>query len=138
MDILCVAMKEAMARHPNDPLRQFQDSGVAYVLFAVKEPHLFRLILTVDDVRLFPLIRHQCQQTFGGVRRLVEEAIVQANRDEVDTIAVAAWSLVHGVAQLALAGQFGERIEDIERAAQDVTSMFLTGMTARTPGSVLS
>jgi len=138
LEILRAAMLEAMARHSNDPLRQFQAAGVAYILFAVKEPHLFRLILAIDDARLFPSIRQQCQQTFGGVRRLVEEAIIQATREEVDTIAMAAWSLVHGVAQLALAGQFGESIEDIERAARQITSMFLTGMKARTPGSFLS
>ena len=138
MSLLCAAMQETSARYRHDPLRQFQAEGVAYVLFAVKEPHLFRLIFTVDDVRLLPFIRQQCQQTFGGVRRLVQEAIVQAEPNEIDTIAVAAWSLVHGVAQLALARQFGERIEDIESAARQVTSMFLTGMMARTPGSSLS
>ena len=138
LDMMCAAMAEATARHPHDPLRQFQESGVAYVLFAVKEPHLFRLIFTVDDVRLFPSIRQQCQQTFGGVRRLAEEAIIHATPEEVDIVAVAAWSLVHGVAQLALAGQFGKKIKEIERAARQVTSMFLTGVMARTPGSTLS
>lgn len=143
LQMLRSAMEDQMARHPGDALRQIQAAGVAYVVFAMQEPHLFRLIFSIDpaDDDANPELRKEGQRTFGVVResvaRLAAEKVIHVSAEELKAITVGAWAIVHGFAQLAIDGQFGRKIRNVERAARQMTSVYLTGVVSRTPGSSL-
>ena len=88
--------------------------GEAYVRFALSHPNRFRLMF---GGRL-PLKRHAAleaaaQATYGA---LVAAFRAQSALAEPEKAAAAAWSLVHGLAQLLLDGHF-ERMQAKDREA---------------------
>ncbi|MFE1102086.1 TetR/AcrR family transcriptional regulator [Nocardiopsis alba] len=81
----------------------FLESGVAYVGFAVDRPAHFTVmfepsLLDLDDAELVAARRSAFAELRSGVRSLGEEVT-----DEPAAL-VAGWSIVHGIATLALTG----------------------------------
>jgi AcrR family transcriptional regulator len=80
--------------------RSGRELGEAYVRFALAHPQRFRLMfggrLASDE---YPELQAQAQATFGKL----EKAFAGLG-DEANFAAAAAWSLVHGLAQLLLDG----------------------------------
>lgn len=116
-DLLAAAMTDEYARS-----RSFREVGVAYVRFAMTStahfdvmfrPELYR---TDDDAVL------AARQAAASV--LYAPAAERSGSDPGSTTAgIAAWSLVHGLATLLLAGNLpGELMHDPEMLARDVTS----------------
>lgn len=133
------AMRDAMVaacRDHETPQGRFQALGIAYVRFAVDHPSHFRVMFgahsaTGDDASLAGVR----DQTFG----LLLEAIVACQQAQVvraapaHEIAIAAWSVVHGLAFL-LIDRPARRIPP-DLAAEDlarlVTSTLMEGMRRR-------
>lgn len=135
------AMDARMKTHGGDALRDLQQTGVAYVVFAARHPDLFRLIFgrvpAEDDAEL----RGAARATFAILQRAVvrcfDEKLIDAATHDARTTALAAWSLTHGLAYLAVDGQLGRRgrsAAGIEAAAEAVTWLFVSSLAAR-PGS---
>lgn len=80
--------------------------GEAYVRFALEHPQRFRLMfggtLPLDA---HPALREAASQTYAGLVRAFEPL---AGREGAPIAAAAAWSLVHGLAQLLLDGYFAQ------------------------------
>lgn len=86
---------------------RFCASGAAYVRFAVAHPALFRLMWR-QDVACDPLSRPIAENhpAMAGLRRGIDALLPDAATPaERRAAALAAWSLVHGIAMLALDGQ---------------------------------
>lgn len=84
--------------------RAGREMGEAYVRFALEHPNRFRLMFAGR----LQLDRHPA---LAGAARATYEALVAAFRSQRDVTepekaAAAAWSLVHGLAQLLLDGHF--------------------------------
>jgi AcrR family transcriptional regulator len=80
--------------------------GEAYVRFALGHPQRFRLMFG-GSLRLdaHPALRQAAAQTYAGLVRAFEPL---AGAEGALTAAAAAWSLVHGLAQLLLDGHFAQ------------------------------
>jgi len=90
--------------------------GEAYLRFALAHPQRFRLmfggLLRLDA---HPALREAAGLTYAGLVRAIEPL---AGAQGAPTAAAAAWSLVHGLAQLLLDGHFLEA----QRDARDVAA----------------
>jgi AcrR family transcriptional regulator len=102
------AMEATAEAHPSDALRAM---GRTYVLFALDNPGLFRLMFSAQLRREGrPGLRMAAERAFGMLRR-VAGGDAAAGR----VPALAAWARVHGLAMLLLDGQIVvEAGEDIE------------------------
>lgn len=90
--------------------KQGREMGEAYVRFALENPSRFRLMFG-GQVRLE---RHAA---LASAARGTHDALVQAFRAQpgiadAEKAAAAAWSLVHGLAQLLIDGHFENRTGD--------------------------
>ena len=90
--------------------------GEAYVRFALERPQRFRLMfggaLSLDA---HPAVRQAAAQTYAELMRAFEPL---AGAEAAPIAAAAAWSLVHGLAQLLLDGHFAQA----RRRDQDVAA----------------
>ena len=84
--------------------RRGREMGEAYVRFALAQPQLFRLMFGAT-------LRHERHPALRDAAHATYSVLVAAFRGEgtvadPDKAAAAAWSLVHGLAQLTLDGHF--------------------------------
>jgi AcrR family transcriptional regulator len=129
------ALQAAVDQYPNQPLKQLQNSGVAYVEFALKNPSYFRLMFGAYRTSPIQNLPNLAQKQEDMSTILVEQLVqgVQSNptgfnvkgeafmvllntifrcqqaglmkTDNPKTQALACWSIVHGLAMLLLDGQ---------------------------------
>jgi AcrR family transcriptional regulator len=98
--------RAARARHPNPALHRFQASGLAYVRFALGSPeHLQVMFDWPLDPDRYPALSLASRRAFAVLVEFVEAAQREGSLPEGDPLALAciAWSMVHGVAKLAIA-----------------------------------
>lgn len=132
---LTARMAEAAARHGADPGRRFQALGVAYVTFAVAHTARFRVMFTAVSAAegAHPSLSSASEALFG----LLGDAIVACQREGVvrpgdpRELALAAWSIVHGLAELEASGQvprLGLEPVGTRRLAELVTHTLFVGL----------
>lgn len=87
-----------------------REMGQAYVAFALEHPNLFRLMFAgqLESAR-HPALGAAAKSTYEG---LVQAFRGQPEIADADNAAAAAWSLVHGLAQLLLDGHFPAKGKD--------------------------
>ena len=105
---LTQAMREAGLRQTN-ALDKLKKSGVAYVAFAVRRPEHFTVMFDApvcgnDDPEFIKASEESFNTLVTFIRNCQEEGELPAG----DTMerALYAWSMVHGIAKLAVAGRF--------------------------------
>ncbi len=113
---LRAALSEAdQATKAIDALRA---QGVAYVAFATTEPALFRLMFGSERSRVDP-----APQASGKAFAVLENRVATlAPPEERQTLTLACWSLVHGLAALIVDGQIEDAAAPSE-IARAVTTM---------------
>lgn len=108
------AMEEVAASHPQDAMTAM---GKTYVLFALENPSLFRLMFSPQlkkDGR--PGLRMAADKAFDTLRHVVG-GDVSSGRIK----AITAWAKVHGLAILLLDGQVAMRVgEDREALIAEI------------------
>jgi AcrR family transcriptional regulator len=123
------------ARHPNPALHRFQASGLAYVRFALRSPeHLQVMFDWPLDLDRYPELSVSSKRAFGVLVELVEAAQLEGSLPGGDPLALAciAWSLVHGVAKLAIARKLPFQSEsEILRFADRAIQTLHEGMAVR-------
>lgn len=128
------ALEANLQQSPSDPLQQLQDIGIGYIQFAWEHPNLFRLMFGAYRTTLPPAIEPAEEtgvtlstlidgftrraehgtpeltakgQAFmvlvNVVSRCQQQGVIRA--DDPKQIALACWSIVHGLAMLLLDGQ---------------------------------
>ena len=118
------------ARKQASPLQQLQALGVSYVLFATKNISHFRVMFAREfaDKKEFPGLYEIANQTLNQLKQTIvecqkEKIIVSRSANE---IALAAWAMVHGLADLTIAGQVKDLCSPTEMA-KVVTEILATG-----------
>jgi AcrR family transcriptional regulator len=134
-------LRSAWEGGPRAPMERLQALGVAYVRFALEHPAEFRLMHV-------PGLRHKThREERAPVGRAAREAYevlqdaVRACQDaglipagDPESLALAAWSTVHGLAVLLLDGLLDGNQRSIERGvalAQVVTRVLGQGLAVR-------
>lgn len=109
---------------------QLSAVGRGYIRFALQSPNLFRsawMECSVPDVE--PSAWSLLLEALDGC---AAAGLIPSN--EREAAAAAAWSLVHGFAELALRGLFGPHDEaSIDRLGSKVLALFLTNGTSAGP-----
>ncbi len=105
------ALQEGNAHGGGDPLRRLHEQGLAYVGFATSRPGPFRLIfrkdrLDCDDPRLSEAGRAAFLELETAIRDVTGKAGTAPLDPPTFGAVLAAWSLVHGFAHLAIDGEF--------------------------------
>ena len=131
-------MQERMVRCPDNPRAKFRESGIAYVVYAVANPNLFRVMFGPEaaDSSAHPGLDESAKSAFGLVQGLVEESQASSSLLSEDSrqIGLTAWALVHGLAVLCIDGQFGPEAatpEGAERMAYAATGALFKGLRRR-------
>jgi AcrR family transcriptional regulator len=93
-----------------DPTRRLHAQGAAYVRFALKHPAMFQLMFRHDkhdgtNPELQSAARHAYGVLEGAIRAATHTAPGQPLTPEGHGLLLAHWSIVHGVAHLALGGE---------------------------------
>jgi AcrR family transcriptional regulator len=112
--------------------------GAAYVEFAQRNPHLFRLMFgpMMRKEEEHPDLKLSCQECFGLLLAVIEagqaDGVFRAGDPEV--LGTAAWSTVHGIAHLALDGQLPPRteasFESVSKLLRAVGDLLIDGLKA--------
>jgi AcrR family transcriptional regulator len=121
--------KAARTRQPAPALRRFQASGLAYVRFALGSPEhllvMFDWPLTPDR---YPELSAASNRAASVLVELVEAAQREGSlpRGDPSAFACIAWSLVHGVAKLAIARRlpFQSDAEILRFTAHAIQTMY--------------
>jgi len=126
---------EAAVAEARTPLDGLGVIGASYVRFAFDEPHLFRLMYGPELAARaeHPALETAAREAFGVVPACVREAqqAKQVRREPVLELALIAWSLVHGIATLALDGQLadaGMTAADAERFVERADRVLRRGL----------
>lgn len=84
-------------------------AGLAYVGFALEDPTIFRLMFSdaIDKTR-FADLRAASSVSFAALRARVAAV---AGQNDIDLMAVSAWSFVHGLANLLIDGQLPSALD---------------------------
>ena len=111
-----------------------QEAAVAYVVFAVTHPDLFRVMFgpQLADKTDYPSLRDASRSTY----RHIEQGIGSVEPGEgssgepTSNVATASWSLIHGLAMLLIDRQFGAVTpEEAEGMALTATNVFWIGLS---------
>lgn len=108
-DGLTAALEAGNTRGGNDPVARLREQGVGYVAFALRYPGRFGLMF-----RAGPHKSEQLRRSGDAAFRTLEQAVrdlcgvtpVAPLRPDQWNALLSIWSVVHGFAHLALAGQF--------------------------------
>lgn len=131
------AMTEVRAR-VKDPRRRLQELGVAYVRFALAHPSHLRIMFgpEIHDKTAHPSLHAAGEHAFGLLVATITEAqrAGYVRRGDPEALAVAAWSMVHGLSALLIDAQLEEYARtprEAERLAANVTKVLETGLARR-------
>jgi AcrR family transcriptional regulator len=120
------------------PRERLRALGLGYVRFALAHPSYLRVMFgsEVPDKAAHPTLKEAGDRTFELlVQTIVEgQAEVQIVRGDPVELAVAAWSLVHGLAALLVDGKLKDHVrsaEEAERLAGRLIDLFLLGLAPR-------
>lgn len=108
-DELTRSMAERAAAGGQAPIERLHALGQAYIRYAFANPALFRLMFRKDKLRITDALKASAIAAFSLLQAAVcETAGIDEQLIGPDALAsmLAAWSMVHGFAHLALEGQF--------------------------------
>jgi AcrR family transcriptional regulator len=117
------------------PVQRLKRAGVAYVDFALRRPEHFQVMFSSEiDPAVHPDARAAAERAFQGLLELVTagQRAGMLGGNDPRTSARVAWSVVHGVAALAIGRQFSFRSRRAVMAfAEGATTALIDGLAAR-------
>jgi AcrR family transcriptional regulator len=135
-DRLTDAMHSAAVKS-RDPFERLQNAGLAYIEFAQQHPQHFLVMFTVDlNEELYPSAKAAAKRSYSELLSLVSACESARSTETVrpETIALIAWSQVHGIAELFLRGQLGFRTgKELRQFAKLATDVFGSGARLKKP-----
>jgi AcrR family transcriptional regulator len=130
-------MMEIWAREA-EPAERFEALGLGYVRFALAHPSYLRVMFgsEVPDKAEHPALAAAGDRTFALLVQAIEEcqAAGRVRGGDPRALAVAAWSIVHGLAALLVDGKlkaYAATNPEAERLARTITDVFMQGLTPR-------
>ncbi len=113
-EALFVEIEAGRARGGDDPVARLREQGVGYVRFALRYPGRFKLMFR-SGLRPDVALSQAAHSAYVALEDSVRALLGKAEGAPLDAAARQAfwsiWSVVHGFAHLALAGQFDARPE---------------------------
>lgn len=132
---LRTAMLERLESTEGTPLARMQEMGVAYVLFAVRHPQLYRLMFggELRNRERHEELARESGATYAALGAAMEDTMApeSGGRGEPGAIALGAWALVHGLAMLLVDQRVGEpnmSDEQVEALARQTTDILGRGL----------
>ncbi|MEU4595705.1 MULTISPECIES: TetR/AcrR family transcriptional regulator [Nocardia] len=118
----------------SSPLAALTELAATYVRFSRENPALFRLMFRpeLSQPDKHPDAAHAGDTAFGVLADTVTECVAagQLPANQADTLAVAWWSLGHGLASLWLDGHLEKRSEQLGTNAPDLVDEIMRAFTA--------
>src|SRR6266849_6756272 len=133
--VALAAALEAVRGRIKEPGRRLRELGIAYVRFALAHPAHLRLMFgpEIADKAASPGLKSAAERAFGLLVAAAQRA-GRARRGDAEEMAVAAWSLVHGLSALLIDRQLARRVttaRDAEILAGRLTRLLQTGLAPR-------
>jgi AcrR family transcriptional regulator len=123
---------ELAASGTPDPRRQLEVIGRAYVRFAVENPEHFGMMFRRERLDEADVDLMRASETCYGLLVRTVHACKKAGylTKDPETAAVAAWSLVHGLASLWIDGRLEDRVgeRDPNALAESVSRLFVDAL----------
>jgi AcrR family transcriptional regulator len=120
------------------PRQRLRALGLGYVRFALAHPSYLRVMFgsEVPDKAAHPTLKAAGDRTFELLVQTITEgqAAGQVRGGDPVELAVAAWSIVHGLAALLVDGKLKDHVRspaEAERLAGRVTELFILGLAPR-------
>jgi AcrR family transcriptional regulator len=123
----------AASSRDDDPRVRIARLGEGYVRFAAEHPHHFRLMFLRPIPGASPELSRAARASFAPLAEAIEGARARGllrSGLRTQEVAVAAWSLVHGVASLVAGGQLSASQRGMRARIDALTSVFLDGAFA--------
>ena len=134
---LRAAMVERVQSTEGNPLERMQEMGVAYVLFAVRHPQLYRLMFggELQNRLSHEELQRESGATYAALGAAMEDSMGKESggRGASGEFALSAWALVHGLAMLLVDQRVGEpdmsdqHVEALARRATEVLGRGVAG-----------
>ncbi len=132
---LTKAIEEVMGRWPDDPKQQLIESGRSYVKLAIRNPEMTQLMFggLLKPESLSEDYCDQSQKSFQALLQVLENGCQLNLYKSAESVqrALAVWSMVHGLAMLASAGQLGSDMTEqvlVESVTEYISSVILNGI----------
>lgn len=135
---LTTRLVEIEAAYSNDPRQQMIESGVAYVELAVENPEITQLMFGgyISPEECSQTLADDSTDAFSSLVKIIENGrqVGIYRQEEARTLALAAWSMVHGLAMLIAGGQLSEMAgsrEQVRGISMLVENLLLEGLLAK-------
>jgi AcrR family transcriptional regulator len=129
---LLLSMTERRAGRKLTPPQELRAIGVGYVAFALQDPERYRLMFGSYRIRYeqHSELVEAANACYDELRRAVQRGLDNQDLKQkpVEVLTIAAWSLVHGLASLAIDGQLSDTALDLADLADQVGRLLLEGM----------
>lgn len=131
------SMQERAVAASGSPLGALQEAGVGYVLFATRNPELFRLMFggRLRERRQYAELSRAADAAFAVLGDMLAGAAGSdgggRSRDHLHRAARAAWATVHGLSVLLIDGRLDMDWHDeraVETLAREVTAVLGPGL----------
>jgi AcrR family transcriptional regulator len=120
------------------PRQRLRALGLGYVRFALAHPSYLRVMFgsEVPDKTTYPSLKEAADRTFALLVQTITDgqAAGQVRGGDPVELAVAAWSIVHGLAALLVDGKLKDHVRspaEAERLAGRVIELFMLGLAPR-------
>lgn len=128
---------ETARRAAPDALAALRAVGVAYVDFAAAHPSVYRLMFGPDcDKPAYPALMAAGERALGVLVRSVRDAQAagRIQPGAPEPLALAGWSICHGLASLHVDGLLAGTLPmPVHEAAERLVDMLLAGVTTQPP-----
>jgi AcrR family transcriptional regulator len=138
-DRLAASMQKSMAR-ATSPRERLQECGCGYVAFALRWPQHFLVMFDLPQVPL----RHEKSQAAGqNAFAVLQECIAAAHQSgdlpagDLLPLSWMAWSLVHGIAKLAISGNLPLNTRSTIEFTRSASKAIFDGMRAEPFGNLV-
>jgi AcrR family transcriptional regulator len=138
-DRLAALMQKSMAR-ATSPRERLQECGCGYVAFALRWPQHF---LVMFDLPQVPLGHEKSQAAGQNAFAVLQECIAAAQQSgdlpagDLLPLSWMAWSLVHGIAKLAISGNLPLNARSTIEFTRSASKAIFNGMRAEPFGSLV-
>ncbi len=131
--------RNAAMQFDGDPKRQLIESGVAYVELALDNPEITQLMFGgFIDTEKCPKenLDSEADNAFQGLVNLIESGKQSGvfRNEETELLALATWSMVHGLAMLITGGQLcgiADEQDQVRDLSAKVESLLMEGILVR-------
>lgn len=133
--LLTERLEQVVSEYPDNPRQQLLEAGVAYVDLATENPEITQLMFGgfIQTDSCSERLQQAADTAFNGLLNIIkkgQEAGIYQQQDTL-SLAVAAWSMMHGLAMLVTGGQLTKEIstrKQVMDTVRLVENILLNGM----------